>query len=128
MAVAKTFVPHFIQDISAPHVQFLLVSYFARFRPGSCSSLFPSSLSLFISAALPATFKFNSLLFVSLSGSSSSPSAASHRRGLERYLKFHEAAGFLSLIDQNKLSVDSLVQINYIVDSTGTSPPPTVHE
>lgn len=57
LAVAKTFVPHFIQDISAPHVQFLLVSYFARFRPGSAFPLPPhhslslsTSFFLFISA------------------------------------------------------------------------------
>jgi len=46
LAVAKTFVPHFIQDISAPHVQFLLVSYFARFRPEFLSLRFSLPLSL----------------------------------------------------------------------------------
>lgn len=90
LAVAKTFVPHFIQDISAPHVQFLLVSYFARFRPVARSAfplpppfLLSPSFSLFpllltpslpclalCPAAVQGAYKFNSLLFVSLLGSS----------------------------------------------------------
>lgn len=67
LAVAKTFVPHFIQDISAPHVQFLLVTYFARFRLGSqplLLILLLLRLSLTLSILLTAALCLWALLYM----------------------------------------------------------------
>lgn len=85
-----------------PFCSLLLSLYFRCYWPPPlpCLALCP--------AAVQGAYKFNSLLFVSLLGSSFS--------GLEIF-KISWSWWVSPLIDQNKLSVDSLVQINCIVDS-----------